>query len=86
MLVIRRRAGEALVIGDQIEIEVIEVSGSRVKLGIRAPRQTLILRKELLATGKENQRAALSLGRGGLAALLESLSAPSSRFAVGNAD
>ncbi|MEZ5404576.1 MAG: carbon storage regulator [Bryobacteraceae bacterium] len=73
MLVIRRKAGESIVIGGEIEIEVIEVSGSRVKLGIRAPRQTLILRKELLATGQENQRAALSLGHAGLASLLDSL-------------
>ena len=70
MLVIRRRAGEAVMIGDGIEVEVIEVSGSRVKLGIHAPRQTLILRRELLATGMENQRAALSLGRQGLAGVL----------------
>jgi carbon storage regulator len=73
MLVIRRKTGESLLIGDAIEIEVIELSPSRVKLGIRAPREVLILRKELLAVGKENQRAALSLEQGALAAVLATL-------------
>ena len=37
MLVLRRRAGERILIGDEMEIEMIEISRSRVKLGIRAP-------------------------------------------------
>ena len=38
MLVLRRRVGEAIAIGGDIEIEVIEISRTRVKLGVRAPR------------------------------------------------
>jgi carbon storage regulator len=58
MLVIRRRAGEGLVIGDNIEIEVLESSGSQVKLGIRAPKEISVLRKEIRIVGDQNRAAA----------------------------
>lgn len=58
MLVIGRKAGESILIGPDIEIQVIEVAGSRVKIGIRAPRQTNILRKELQLAAQQNQAAA----------------------------
>ena len=48
MLVLRRRAGEALLIGDNIEIEFLEISAQAVKVGIRAPKDVSVLRKELL--------------------------------------
>jgi carbon storage regulator len=58
MLVIRRRAGEALFIDDDVEIEVLECSGSHVKLGIRAPKEITVLRKEIHITGQQNAAAA----------------------------
>jgi carbon storage regulator len=58
MLVIRRRTGETLLIGDEIEIEILETGTSHVKLGIRAPKQVLVLRKEIRITGQENVLAA----------------------------
>jgi carbon storage regulator len=61
MLVIRRRAGQAVRIGEQIEITVIETSGGTVKLGITAPRQIPVLRKEIAVALEENRRAALAL-------------------------
>lgn len=57
MLVIRRRAGEALLIGDDIEIEVLDTSGSQVKIGIRAPKHVIVLRKEIRITGQQNVAA-----------------------------
>jgi carbon storage regulator len=57
MLVIRRRAGEALLIGDEVEIEILETGGSYVKLGIRAPKQVIVLRKEIQITGQQNLAA-----------------------------
>jgi len=56
----KRRAGESFTIGDQIEIEVLEVAGSRVKLGIVAPDDVQIVRKEACITREENVAAALS--------------------------
>lgn len=50
MLVIRRRAGEGFLIGDSIEVDILEIEGNQVKIGIRAPRETAILRREIAAT------------------------------------
>ena len=48
MLTLTRRPGERIVIGDGIEIEVLAVHGGRARLGIRAPRETSVVRGELL--------------------------------------
>lgn len=58
MLILSRRPGESVVVGDLVEIQVIELSGSRVKLGIAAPRALPILRKEVKLAQAENQAAA----------------------------
>jgi carbon storage regulator len=58
MLVLRRKAGQSLMIGEEIEIELLEVNSQSVKLGIRAPRETMILRKELKIAGDQNRAAA----------------------------
>ena len=47
MLILSRRPNEGFTVGDDIEIYVLRIQGNRVKLGINAPRETLILRKEL---------------------------------------
>ena len=57
MLVIRRRPGETIVIGEDVEVEVLEISGNQVKVGIRAPREILVLRKEIVLTQAENRAA-----------------------------
>ncbi len=57
MLVIRRRSGESLLVGDNVEVEILEVSGGQVKLGIRAPRDVSILRKEVYLTREQNRAA-----------------------------
>ena len=57
MLVIRRRPGESLLIGDAVEIEILDASASHVKLGIRAPKSISILRKEIVVVGAQNRQA-----------------------------
>jgi carbon storage regulator len=57
MLVIRRRAGEGFLIGPDIEIAVLDVSPTRVKIGILAPGALPIVRKEVLLTRQENLAA-----------------------------
>lgn len=47
MLVLSRKQGEVIEIGDEIEITVLEISGTRVKLGIDAPQHVRIKRKEI---------------------------------------
>jgi carbon storage regulator len=47
MLVLTRKSGEAIQIGDNITITVVEIKGNQVRLGIDAPSDVLIYRKEL---------------------------------------
>jgi carbon storage regulator CsrA len=49
--------GETISIGDGIEIEVLEISHTRVKLGVVAPRSVPVVRKETIAVAAENRRA-----------------------------
>ncbi len=72
MLVLRRRMGETIVIGGGIEIEVIEISRTRVKLGVTAPRDVSVARKETIAVAAENRRA-LELIAGGAEGVAETL-------------
>lgn len=58
MLVLRRRAGESLLIGDEIEIQVLAITPQGAKIGIRAPKETVVLRKELRITQRQNESAA----------------------------
>jgi carbon storage regulator len=73
MLVIRRRSGEALLIGEDIEIEILETGNSQVKLGIRAPKEIVVLRKEIQVTGQENLAAAKEKSDAAVDSLLETL-------------
>jgi carbon storage regulator len=47
VLIIRRRRGESIVIGEDIVIEILETSPTQVKLGIRAPKDVTVLRNEI---------------------------------------
>ena len=59
MLVLSRKPGEALRVGENVEITVVEVKGDMVRLGIEAPRDVQIWRKELWeAIVEENRKAA----------------------------
>ncbi|MGG4481033.1 carbon storage regulator CsrA [Paenibacillus illinoisensis] len=62
MLVLTRKKGESIVISDDIVLTVLSVDGENVKLGIEAPRDIDIYRKEVLdAIEQNNQNAAMSL-------------------------
>lgn len=63
MLVINRKTDESIMIGDNIEIIVSEVENDRVKLCINAPRDVVIMRKELLEAKKVNVQASQTLDK-----------------------
>ncbi|HEX4593800.1 MAG TPA: carbon storage regulator [Bryobacteraceae bacterium] len=73
MLVLRRRVGESLLIGDDVEIEVLAITAQGAKIGIRAPKQTVVLRKELKITQQQNEAAAQEITRADLQQALEKL-------------
>jgi carbon storage regulator len=58
MLVMRRRAGESIVIGEDIEIQIIHIGESRIKLGITAPKSVHVSTKEVKLVAQENLAAA----------------------------
>jgi carbon storage regulator len=61
MLILTRRAGEALRIGDEIEVTVMAVNGSQVRIGINAPRNIAVDREEI-AERKHRDRESLAAG------------------------
>jgi carbon storage regulator len=71
MLVIRRKSGEVLLIGRDVQIEVLEVTGSQVKLGVTAPKDVLIMRKEVHITRQQNAAASAEISSLELARLAE---------------
>lgn len=60
MLVLSRRVGESIVIGDDVTVTVLEVRGDVVRLGIDAPRSVTVHREELLRELEETNRASAS--------------------------
>lgn len=47
MLILTRKIGESLLIGDDVEITVLSVRGSQVKLGVKAPKEIAVHREEI---------------------------------------
>lgn len=67
MLALTRKKGESLVVNNNIEITVLEIRGDQIKIGICAPKNVLVYRKEVyLQIQKENEA---SLKADGLEAL-----------------
>lgn len=58
MLILQRKEGESLLIGDEVEISVLAVEAGRVRLAIQAPREVPILRSELRVAAQTNREAA----------------------------
>ena len=59
MLVLTRKPGQAIIIGGQIELIVVEIKGDQVRLGISAPREIAVHRKEVYEqVRQENLQAA----------------------------
>jgi carbon storage regulator len=78
VLVLTRKANEAIQIGDDISITVISIDADRVKIGIDAPRSLKIFRKELLIEtvniNKEAAEAAAISLNGGISSLKDAIS------------
>lgn len=63
MLVLGRKPGESVRIGDEIVITVLAIEGDRIKLGIEAPAEVRILRQELYESIREENLRAASGGQ-----------------------
>jgi carbon storage regulator len=63
MLVLSRKKGESIIIGDGIEITVLASEGETIKIGITAPKHVEIYRKEIYADVKQSNLEALNKGK-----------------------
>ncbi|SFJ28127.1 MULTISPECIES: carbon storage regulator CsrA [Nocardioides] len=73
MLVLSRRAGESVVVGDNVTITILEVRGDVVRVGIDAPRSVAVHRAELLEALESSNRDAASPSEQAVASLAEAL-------------
>ncbi|MGZ4445113.1 MAG: carbon storage regulator CsrA [Nocardioides sp.] len=73
MLVLSRRPGESVVLGEDITITILEVRGDVVRVGIDAPRSLKVHRAELLAQLEESNRQAASPSEDAIAELSRAL-------------
>ncbi len=62
MLALTRKKGEALVINNDTEITILEIRGDQVKVGIAAPKEVPVYRKEIYLQIQEENKAAMSGG------------------------
>lgn len=71
MLALSRKKNEAIIINNNIEITILEVKGDQVKVGVTAPREVPVYRKEVYTQIQEaNQEAATAEGMAALKDLL----------------
>lgn len=74
MLVLTRKQGQGFLLGDNVEITLLEISGDQVRIAIKAPKELRILRKELAETRTSNREAVLeALPKAGELSELKSL-------------
>ena len=59
MLILQRRPGESLRIGEDIEVTVVAIEGGKIRLAISAPKDVTILRSELIGAQNANRDAAM---------------------------
>ena len=72
MLVLTRKENESIMIGDDIEVKLLDIKDKQVKIGITAPREIAVHRREIyLAIRDENAQASTSSAMDGLVDLLD---------------
>ena len=76
MLVLTRKTNQSIMIGDDIEVTVLAVARDKIRLGITAPREMSVFRKEVYLSIKNEQAAAGEAAKAAVDDALGSLSKP----------
>lgn len=63
MLVLSRKKDESIMIGDQIELKILEIEGDQVKLGIVAPKSVKVYRTEVYESIQQQNKEALNISK-----------------------
>jgi carbon storage regulator len=59
MLVLNRKLGESIMLGDDIEVRILEITDGKIRIGIEAPKELTILRKEIYEQVVEENKNAV---------------------------
>jgi len=76
MLILTRKQGESVAIGDDIKVTVVEIQGKQVKLGVKAPREISVHRQEVYEKIQEENIRAAQVSADDLAGLETSVEVP----------
>ena len=76
MLVLTRKSNQSIMIGDDIEVSVLSVMGEKVRIGISAPRDIPVFRKEVYLEIQQDRAAEAAAGKADVNAALTELSRP----------
>ena len=71
MLILSRKKGESILIGDNVELKILEICKEHIRIGITAPRECKVVRKELFLIRQANRDAAQRRRRQNLSQFLE---------------
>lgn len=71
LLILTRKIGETIAIGDDIKVQVIEIKGKQVRLGIEAPNDTSVHREEIYLRIQDQNRMAAAMAPADLSAAVE---------------
>ncbi len=74
MLILTRKAGETILIGDEIEVTITSIDQNKVKVGIKSPTNIPIYREELYRKIQEENRGAAAIGKDELDSILHNYS------------
>lgn len=86
MLILTRKPGEVIYIGDKIKVTVVEIKGNQIRLGIDAPAEFRIFRKEIYDQIQEENRAAADIDTpGALEGISEALMGGKQKLEEGEA-
>ena len=61
MLILNRKAGESIILNEEIEVTILEIADGKIKLGIEAPKNVTILRKEVYEAVKAENEASVNI-------------------------